>query len=315
MKTNCLSNKALGACWAVLNDQAQAMRMAGLVRQALIAEAELTPKPGLVDRRGTGTHVDLSLAIMRRSALAIEPYICLMAFVSRRSHPSQPLRERLAVIGRDAECAMLKATSGSNSHKGAIWILGLLAAAAAMQNDDNPRASAIAATAKKIASFEDRATPRLVSHGDTVAKRYGVAGARGEALRGFPHVVDVGLPMLRSKRASGRTENVARLDALLSIMSRLDDTCLLYRGGEEALVTAKAGAAAVESAGGSGTAAGSQRLRRLDRCLLELGVSPGGSGDLLAATLFLDAVERRQNEVQADRSGSQDIAGYIYGTD
>jgi len=118
---------------------------------------------------------------------------------------------------------MLKATSGSNSHKGAIWILGLLASAAAMQNDDNPLASAITATARKIASFEDSATPRPVSHGDTVAKRYGVAGARGEALRGFPHVVDVGLPMLHSRRASGATENVARLDTLLSIMARLDD--------------------------------------------------------------------------------------------
>src|SRR6266850_772570 len=217
-----------------------------------------------------------------------------MAFVSRRSHPSQPLRERLAVIGRNAECAMLKATGGSNSHKGAIWILGVLASAAAMQNDDNPRAAVITATAKMIASFEDRATPRLVSHGDVVAKRYGVTGARGEALRGFPHVVDVGLPMLHSRRASGATENVARLETLLSIMARLDDTCLLYRGGEEALVTAKAGAAEVESAGGSGTAIGSQKLFRLDRRLLELGASPGGSGDLLAATLFLDAVERRQ---------------------
>ncbi len=310
MRTVRLSNKAFGACWAVLNDQAQAVRLAGLVRQALIAEAELTPKPGLVDRRGAGTHIDLSLAIMRRSALAIEPYLCLMAFVSRRGHPSQPLRERLAVIGRDAECAMLKATSGSNSHKGAIWILGLLVSAAAMQDEGKVPASRIAATAKKIASFEDRATPRLVSHGDTVAKRYGVTGARGEALHGFPHVVDVGLPMLHSRRASGATENVARLDTLLSIMSRLDDTCLLYRGGEEALVTAKAGAAAVESAGGSGTAIGSQKLFRLDRRLLELGASPGGSGDLLAATLFLDAVERRQNEVQADRSGgSENIHG------
>src|SRR6266403_2057299 len=309
MKTNCLSNKALGAYWAVLHDQAQAMRMADLVRQALIAEAELTPKPGLVDRRGAGTHIDLSLAIMRRSAVAIEPYICLMAFVSRRSHPSQPLRERLAVIGRDAECAMLKATGGSNSHKGAIWILGLLAAAAAMQNDDNPRASAITATARKIASFEDRATPRLVSHGDVVAKRYGVTGARGEALRGFPHVVDIGLPMLHSKRASGVIENVARLDTLLSIMANLDDTCLLYRGGREALLTAKEGAAAVESAGGSGTAIGRQQLQCLDHQLLELGVSPGGSGDLLAATLFLDAVERRQEEVQADQSGSENQDG------
>ena len=309
MRTDCLSSKAFGASWAVLNDQAQAVRMAGLVRQALIAEAELTPKPGLVDRRGAGAHIDLSLAIMRRSALAIEPYLCQMAFISSRSHPSQPLRELLAVIGRDAERAMLKATSGSNSHKGAIWILGLLISAAAMQDDDNARASVIATTARKIASFEDRATPRLVSHGDVVAKRYGVTGARGEALRGFPHVVDVGLPMLNSKRASGATENVARLDTLLSIMARLDDTCLLYRGGKDALVAAKEGAAEVESAGGSGTAIGSQKLFRLDRRLLELGASPGGSGDLLAATLFLDAVERRQNEVQADRSGSEGIYG------
>ena len=115
-------------------------------------------------------------------------------------------------------------------------------------------------TAMEIASFEDLAAPRLVSHGDVVARKHGVTGARGEALRGFPHVIDVGLPMLRSKRASGATETVARLDTLLSIMSRLDDTCLLYRGGEGALVTAKAGAAAVESAGGSGTAIGREKL-------------------------------------------------------
>src|SRR5882757_9517131 len=128
MKTNCLSNKALGAYWAVLHDQAQAMRMADLVRQALIAEAELTPKPGLVDRRGAGAHIDLSLAIMRRSALAIEPYLCHMAFVSRRSHPSQLLRERLAVIGRDAECAILKAQSCRNPRYGELSHLVALVA-------------------------------------------------------------------------------------------------------------------------------------------------------------------------------------------
>jgi triphosphoribosyl-dephospho-CoA synthase len=246
---------------------------------------------------------------MERSAFTIEPYFREMAFISEGAHPSQALREELAVVGRDAERAMLKATSGSNSHKGAIWILGLLISAAAVHVEGEPKASRIAATAKETASFEDRAAPRLVSHGDVAAKRYGVAGARGEARRGFPHVIDIGLPTLRSKRASGATEHVARLDTLLSIMSRLDDTCLLYRGGEEALVTAKAGAAAVERAGGSGTAIGRQKLFRLDRRLLELGVSPGGSGDLLAATLFLDAVDRKQEEVQADRSGSENQDG------
>jgi triphosphoribosyl-dephospho-CoA synthase len=309
MKTDFFSSTPLKTPWTDSSDQAQAIRLAALARQALIAEAELTPKPGLVDRRGAGAHSDLSLAIMTRSALAIEPYIREMALISGRNYPSQPLRERLAVIGRQAEHAMLKATSGSNAHKGAIWILGLLTSAAAMQDEGQPPASTIAGTAKNIASFEDRATPRLVSHGDMVARRYGVAGARGEALGGFRHIVEIGLPILHSRRASGATETVARLDTLLRIMSCLDDTCLLYRGGEEALVTAKAGAAAVESAGGSGTALGKQRLQRLDRRLLELGVSPGGSGDLLAATLFLDAVERGGNEVQADQSESEDVYG------
>jgi triphosphoribosyl-dephospho-CoA synthase len=309
MRTDFSSSTALKTLWPRSNHQARAMRLARLAREALIAEVELSPKPGLVDRRGAGAHKDLSLAIMRRSALMIEPYLCEMALISIGSHPSQRMREQLAAIGRDAERAMLKATGGSNSHKGAIWILGLLISAAARQDEGKVPASRIAATAKKIASFADRAIPRLVSHGDIVAKRFGVAGARGEALRGFPHVIDVGLPMLRLKRTSGGSETVARLDTLLSIMASLNDTCLLYRGGKTALVAAKEGAIAVERSGGSGTAIGRQQLYRLDRRLLELGVSPGGSGDLLAATLFLDAVERGQNEVQVDRSGSEDRYG------
>jgi len=309
MRTDFSSNSAVRTPWALSREQAQAVRLGRLACQALIAEAELTPKPGLVDRRGAGAHTDLSLSIMKRSAFAIEPYFCEMAFVSKGSHPSQTLREQLAVIGREAERAMLKATGGSNSHKGAIWILGLLVSASALYVEDDPKVSRIAATEKEIASFADRAAPRLVSHGELVGKRYGAAGARGEALSGFPHVVDIGLSVLRSKRASGATQTVARLDTLLSIMSSLDDTCLLYRGGKKALVAAKDGATAVQRAGGSGTAIGRQKLFRLDRRLLELGVSPGGSGDLLAATLFLDAVERGQNEVEADRGGSEDRYG------
>jgi triphosphoribosyl-dephospho-CoA synthase len=194
---------------------------------------------------------------------------------------------------------MLRETGGSNSHKGAIWILGLLISAAALLDEDIAAASLVATTAKQIASFEDRTAPRLVSHGDVVAKQYGVFGARGEALRGFPHIVELALPTLRSRRADGAIESVARLDTLLTIMSRLDDTCLLYRGGEDALLTAKEGAEAVMNAGGSGTPLGKEQLKRLDRQLLEMRLSPGGSGDLLAATLFVDAIERGQDEVEA----------------
>jgi triphosphoribosyl-dephospho-CoA synthase len=287
-----------------------AMAVARLVRQALIAEAELTPKPGLVDRRGNGAHSDLSLELMRRSAAAIEPYFYTIAAVSRGASPTQSIRERLALIGRQAEHAMLAATAGSNAHKGAIWTLGLLASAYAMHGAGdipagNITAASIAAAAGAIASFRDRAMPRLVSHGDAMAKRYGVAGARGEAVRGFPHVVSVALPMLRRRRREGAAEEVARLDALLAVMSQLDDTCLLYRGGERALEAAKRGALAVHSAGGAGTAPGMEALHRLDGRLFNLHASPGGSADLLAASLFLDAVESGHSQVRADQSLSE----------
>jgi triphosphoribosyl-dephospho-CoA synthase len=292
-----LSNAVRPAQWGLTGDATAARRLARLARQALIAEAELTPKPGLVDRRGSGAHTDLSLEMMRRSAVAIEPYFVQMALASRGAQPGQSIRERLALIGRQAERAMLDATGGSNSHKGAIWALGLLVSALAMHEDDDVTASTVADTAKAVASFEDRAIPRLVSHGDMVAKRYGVVGARGEALSGFPHVVDVGLPALHRKRRSGASEQVARLDTLLSIMASLDDTCLLYRGGAVALAAAKKGAAAVAAVGGTGTRLGREELCRLDRRLMDLHVSPGGSADLLAATLLLDAVEHGQYDV------------------
>src|SRR5258707_14331818 len=99
--------------------------------------------------------------------------------------------------------------------------------------------------------------------------------------------------MLHSRRASGATENVARVDTLLSIMSRLDDTCLLYRGGKEALVTAKAGAAAVESAGGSGNLRGRPKIFRLDPRLLGMAAPPVRHRGLSHATAFIDSVHAR----------------------
>jgi triphosphoribosyl-dephospho-CoA synthase len=297
-----LSNAGRTAQQDAFNPTAAARRVARLARQALIAEAELTPKPGLVDRRGDGAHTDLSLDVMRRSSLAIEPYFFQMAVVAGGVEPSSALREMLALIGRRAERAMFAATGGSNSHKGAIWTLGLLTAASAIRDEHRLPATTVADTAKAIATFDDKAAPRSVSHGDVMARRYGVAGARGEALGGFPHVIDVALPVLRRKRREGAQEEVARLDALLGIMSSLDDTCLLYRGGQTALAAAKEGACAVAAAGGAGTALGRECLWQLDDRLLGLNASPGGSADLLAAALFLDAMEQGHDNVQADES-------------
>ena len=265
--------------------------LVGLARRALLDEAALSPKPGLVDRRGNGAHSDLSFPLMSRSAIAIEPWFGKMCAVARGAQPNHRLRMQLGVVGRNAERAMFRATGGVNAHRGAIWVLGLLIAGAAMDPRDRFTAHAIARRAADLARLDDPSAPRTVSHGSIATRRFGVSGARGEAIAGFPQVVQCALPMLRSRRRAGAPENVARLDALLAIMARLSDTCLLHRGGCAALGAAQEGAAEVMEAGGSGTSRGWQRLGRLDRRLLAMNASPGGSADLLAATLFLDAVE------------------------
>lgn len=264
----------------------RALQLANLAVDALVAEAMLTPKPALVDARGSGAHRDLDLRGMLDSARSLHGTFLSMANAAAGEEPHQALRERLARIGRAGERAMFAATHGSNAHRGAIWVLGLLVAARSILGEASPRE--VAALAARIAGFPDRHAPAQDSHGARVCRRYGVTGARGEAIAGFPHVVDVGLPALRTARAQGADETCARLDALVAIMATLDDTCLLHRGGLPALEAAQRGARDTLLAGGSSTAAGRRALLRLDAELVMRNASPGGCADLLAACIFLD---------------------------
>ncbi|WP_205895277.1 triphosphoribosyl-dephospho-CoA synthase, partial [Metapseudomonas otitidis] len=103
---------------------------------ALIDEADLTPKPGLVDRRGSGAHSDLHLGLMHASALSLWPCFRQMAEAAlQHREVGAPLREALGRIGREGEAAMLATTGGVNTHRGAIWALGLLVAAWALEPD------------------------------------------------------------------------------------------------------------------------------------------------------------------------------------
>jgi len=259
---------------------------------ALIDEADLSPKPALVDRRGNGAHTDLHLGLMHASALALWPAFKEMAEAALEfGEIGLPLREAIGRIGREGEQAMLATTHGVNTHRGAIWALGLLVTAAALDMKSTS-AGAVTLRAARLALLDDRYAPRPLSHGAQVAQRYGARGAREEAQLGFPSVVQRGLPQLQRSRAAGHGEQNARLDALLAIMTDLADTCVLYRAGEQGLHAMQHGAQAVLDAGGSASLTGRRRLHELDQQLIALNASPGGAADLLAATLLLDRIER-----------------------
>lgn len=310
----------------LMDTRACAEQLSAYATSALIDEAELTPKPGLVDLQSNGAHDDLNVDLMRRSAFALQPTFAEMAEVAYGSKPSMQLRERLAAIGREGERIMLEATGGVNTHRGAIWALGLLTAAAAIAQCGEPDCltrfspppllagfqtggaeippdspmirhaervrcpAGIARIAGVIACFPDRFAPASNTHGRQMQRQFGAAGARGEARQGFPHVLRLGLPALLDARSRGMSETCARLDSLMHMMSHLEDTCLLYRGGMDALHTARQGARNVLSLGGTSVKEGWQALEQLDRDLVARHASPGGSADLLAAVLFLDRI-------------------------
>ncbi|HAT3903596.1 TPA: triphosphoribosyl-dephospho-CoA synthase [Citrobacter koseri] len=264
--------------------------LARTATQCLIDEARLSPKPGLVDSRGNGAHHDLSLALMERSAHSLTSTFQALAQQSWRRPADIALRQTIGRLGREGEQQMMAATGGVNTHRGAIWALGLLVSAVAMHGGAG-RAQQVTATAAELAKLPDDAAPKVFSKGLRATHRYRVPGAREEAQQAFPHIMQHALPQLRLSRQNGSSEMHARLDALMAIMTSLTDTCVLSRAGMEGLDAMQHGARAVLHAGGSAHPAGAQALARLDRQMLALNASPGGAADLLAATLFLDRVE------------------------
>lgn len=284
---------------AVLDQSSLSQILAQTAVRALVDEVTLTPKPGLVDLRGAGAHHDLNWALMCRSANSLRPTFEAMAqagqalpVAANRAKTIQ-LRATIGQLGRVGELHMLSATGGVNTHRGAIWALGLLVTASAQIAGNAMRLSAqgIAAQAALLARLPDCAGSRLpLNKGGVACQQYAVGGARGQAMAGFPQVIKTGLPALKKARLNGGSETAARLHALLAIMAELDDTCVLARAGMVALQAVQQGAAQVLAQGGVATQAGQKALQVLDAQLLALHVSPGGAADLLAATLWLDRV-------------------------
>ncbi|MEU2727251.1 triphosphoribosyl-dephospho-CoA synthase [Streptomyces griseoviridis] len=253
---------------------------------ALTGQLALAPKPGLPDPRDLGarvTHRDHRA--LRWSAKALAPGLAAMAAAARRTgEPTAGLRAELGAIGRSTEHTVGLTGGG---HRGALWALGFLVAAAALT--PGAKAAEVAATARRLAAFTDRGAPRRPSRGSTISVRYGAAGARGEARAGFPHVRRA-VTALTAARAAGADETEAGLDALLTVMSTLQDTELLHTAGPHGLRHVQAGARGVLEAGGSATPAGRAALLALDADLHARAWSPRGSAGLLAGALFLDSL-------------------------
>jgi triphosphoribosyl-dephospho-CoA synthase len=200
--------------------------------------------------------------------------------------------DRLRVIGIEAERAMLAATGGVNTHRGAIFGMGLLCAAAGFRQAYGIVKPLGALIAERWGEAILARPVALRSHGTEVARRYGAGGARAEAAQGLPSVYRIAIPALRAARAlAPGDEEAARVHACMALIAGVGDTNLLHRGGPEGLRFAQESAAAFVAAGGVGRLDWRAHAMEMHRAFVARNLSPGGCADLLAMALFVDRLE------------------------
>jgi triphosphoribosyl-dephospho-CoA synthase len=295
-----------------------------LVCQALLNEVNLTPKPGLVDHLNSGAHRDMDHATFLASIRAIAPWFPLFYRIgaATRHLPPQALLAHIRPQGLACEVAMLRATGNVNTHKGSIFSLGLLAAAAgrlacfpttlgdpyqnlsapsfafSLAKGGMPHSSLsliprdqLCAEVARICSGLVEAelkrphTPRTA--GERLFQTYGLTGVRGEAASGFQTIRTHGLPAYERILDHGGSEEDALHEALLHLMAVNRDTNLVHRGGLEGLAHVQTEAQRLIASGGVRSPNFRASMIDFDADLIARNLSPGGSADLLAVTCFL----------------------------
>jgi triphosphoribosyl-dephospho-CoA synthase len=265
-----------------------ACNLGALAAACLKLEVATYPKPGLVSHVDNGAHRDMDAALLYRSAATLAPFFGALAAAGAEGADMGQLR----VIGIAAERAMLAATGNVNTHRGAIFGLGLLCAAAGLRDACRLRLSLGAIISDRWGAAILAGPVLHSSHGIDAARRHGVGGARVEAARGLPSVYAIGLPALRTGRAlAPHDSEAARVQACMALIAAVDDTNLLHRGGLAGLEFARARARAFLAAGGVGRANWRAQATAMHRDFVARNLSPGGCADLLAMALFAGRLE------------------------
>lgn len=266
-----------------------------LAWRAMLTEANLSPKPGLVDRINCGAHQDMAAEDFHRSARAIQawlPRFIEFGACSAQLAPEDVLTG-LRPLGMACEGDMFRVTAGVNTHKGSIFSLGLLCAAIGRlhQRQQLVIPETICASAatfcRGLTARELRQNNPQRTAGQRCYQQTGLTGARGEAEAGYPLVIHHALPHYRALLAQGRDPELALLDTLLLLMSMNGDSNVVSRGGLDGLRWIQQQATTLLQQGGIRTCADLDYLRQFDQQCIERNLSPGGSADLLIVTWFL----------------------------
>lgn len=271
---------------------AYAREVARLAVRSLHQELCLYPKPGLVSLVDTGSHGDMDAVTFMRSLFSLRHYFKKICLAGWDDAPFAQLKQ----LGIAAEVAMLKATRGVNTHRGAIFSLGMLCATAgrarAQGTPTTPsalRAAMLIRWGEELAMHAAPAVPSS-SNGLRVAARYAASGAREEGALGLPSVFEIGVPALLASRKRGAGMTHARIDTLFALMAHISDSNVYHRAGPQGAQTVRAHAQRFIDNGGTSNAEWQANALESHRVFVQQRLSPGGAADLLAASCLVHAI-------------------------
>ncbi|SCI61023.1 triphosphoribosyl-dephospho-CoA synthase [uncultured Clostridium sp.] len=264
--------------------------------RGLLYEVSTTPKPGLVDRNNSGSHKDMDFFTFLDSSASLIPwfreFFCLGW--DHSSESDGQIFERLRYAGQRAETAMFSATGGINTHKGLVFASAILCGALGKVHAGRELPLPFTDVLQECrrlgkCSLADLHRPpnvqtTLPTNGERIFTAYGIRGARGEAAAGFPSAVQIGLPALRKWLSAGFSLNDSAAMALLTLISEVDDTNMVHRGGPELAKKRKEQAKILLSAVTKENF--KETLYTLDHQYMTENLSPGGCADLLAVSLM-----------------------------
>ncbi|WP_342616237.1 triphosphoribosyl-dephospho-CoA synthase MdcB [Rhodoferax sp. GW822-FHT02A01] len=268
--------------------------------RALYAEVALEPKPGLVSFRDNGSHADMSAHTFFKSLFALRHYFGAIAIAGQQGAPFETLQS----LGLDAEARMLRATGGVNTHRGAIFSLGLLCAGAGQLQARAMPVSAVNLRTALLLQWGDALRQRALaarqkmptSNGQRAAQSFALRSANDEAAEGFPTLFEVTLPALQTAVAQGHPMRSAKVHSLFCTMAHLDDTNVVHRGGLEGMQLVKTRATQFLARGSVAQADWLAQARRIHEELVARRLSPGGAADLIACACWVDAMQTSEQE-------------------
>ncbi|MBU3128523.1 triphosphoribosyl-dephospho-CoA synthase CitG [Clostridium tagluense] len=273
----------------------EAFAISAFAIEAMLCEVASYPSPGLVSSISKGAHIDMDHYSFIKSTSILSKYMVLFAQEGYSKKTPKEIFVAIRNIGIEAESEMFKGTKGVNTHKGMIFLLGISCAAVSKAMYDKKNFYEIQDIIKQMTKglvvdelcYMDK--DKVKSYGEKLFLKYKVEGIRGQVESGIPIVFDYSLKVYKENSALKLNDRL--IHTLISIMQFCEDSNVLHRHSMDTLNEVKQKAKHIISIGGMATEIGKASIDALDSEFIKRNISPGGSADLLAITVFFNSIE------------------------